>query len=417
SNIKEINKLQCALMAGIFRLVQEAATVVELGQWSTQALFKHFNLHGCQLELFKASQRVVTLVAGVGEGWRASVNHPRPLESLWEIYHPLTEGKRVEFSSGQPVLKDLVPQGLAWLGCPMVIDSALLGVVWLTRPETDGFTNNDQLQHCVNYIAIALHQIQLRETANHQQAEIQQLRQAKDDFLQLISHELFIPLGNIQLSTQTLEKIFKDASWRQVPQRRTVLKVLSLLSQECRRQKQFTDNLITLMFPEEQKASEPTLVNLSNWLPSLLRAFGARFEQESIAFKTLIPTEPLLLDCDINYLERIITELLNNALRYTPADKTVTVTLKVDDATVAIAVSNTGVHIPAQHQPHIFEKFYRVPELDQRQYGGSGLGLTIAQQLVTSLGGTLGMKSTKQKTTFTIKLPRGMPHCPTPQTP
>ncbi|MEO1510307.1 MAG: HAMP domain-containing sensor histidine kinase, partial [Cyanobacteria bacterium J06633_23] len=236
--------------------------------------------------------------------------------------------------------------------------------------------------------------------------EIRQLRKAKDEFLQLISHELFIPLGSIQLSAQTLERIFKDVSWRKVPQRSTVLKVLSLLSQECRRQKQFVDNLITLMFPEYQKVSEPVLMNLSDWLPSLLRTFEARFEQESLNFNTNIPKEPLTFECDVAQLERVITELVTNAIKYTPAKKTVTLTVNADKTSVEIAIANTGVHIPTNHQPHIFEKFYRVPELDQRQYGGSGLGLAIVKQLVTNLDGTIELKSTKQKTTFTVKLPR-----------
>jgi two-component system phosphate regulon sensor histidine kinase PhoR len=138
----------------------------------------------------------------------------------------------------------------------------------------------------------------------------------------------------------------------------------------------------------------------------LLRSFEARFEQESLRLSTTIPKDPLLLECDVTQLERVITELVNNTIKYTPAKKNVKITVKTTDAEVEIAIANTGVQIPPSHQPHIFDKFYRVPELDQRQYGGSGLGLALVKQLVANLGGTIDLKSTKQKTTFTLKLPR-----------
>ncbi|MEM9805658.1 MAG: HAMP domain-containing sensor histidine kinase [Cyanobacteria bacterium P01_D01_bin.56] len=399
---------QQPLKDNILEFIQKARTAAELVEWLPSAILESFHLQGCQIELYDADQQVATLVGSVGNGWLTSTNESRSIDQVREIYPPLIRGELTSFNSRHSALVEMVSPSLDWLGCPMMFNTQLLGVVWLTRFETDGFTADEQhqLQQLVDYAAIALYQTQLRETVANQQTEIQQLRQAKDEFLQLISHELFVPLGNIQLSTQTLEKIFKDASWRQVPQRRTVLKVLSLLSQECRRQKQFTDNLISLMFPEAQKQSEPMLMDLSSWLPSLLRSFEPRFEQESITFKGIIPKEPLPFECDINQLERIIIELINNALQYTPADKTVTVTVKATDTMVDIAISNTGVHISPEHHTRIFDKFYRIPELNPKQYGGSGLGLAIAKQLVTNLEGTLELKSTKQKTTFTVKLPR-----------
>ena len=147
-------------------------------------------------------------------------------------------------------------------------------------------------------------------------------------------------------------------------------------------------------------------MNLTEWLPSLMRTFSTRLEQESLKLTLAIPQEPLLFECDVAQLERVITELVNNAIKYTPAKKTVKITVKTSDTEVVIAVANTGVQIPPNHQPYIFEKFYRIPEMDKQQYGGSGLGLALTKQLVINLGGTISLKSTKQKTTFTVKLPR-----------
>lgn len=398
--------IHSSLLDGVLAIAQRGESVRGLLQWLPEAVVEDFGLQNCQIELYDEQRQAVTLISGI-EGLEVA-SQPQKIKQSWEFYQPLTLGKSLQFSSQTFRLEQTSVEPLTWLGCPMMKPTGLLGNVWLARPGGEIFSAIEvaQLQQISNCVAISLHQSQLQQTIDTQQAEIHQLRQAKDEFLQLISHELFVPLGNIQLSTQTLEKIFKDPSWRKVPQRNTVLKVLSLLSQECRRQKLFVDNLITLMFPEYQKTSDPVLMNLSDWLPSLLRPFEPRFEQESLNFKTNIPDGPLLFECDVAQLERIIIELVNNAIKYTPAKKTVTLTVNVDETMLEIAIANTGVHIPPHHQAKIFEKFYRVPELDQRQYGGSGLGLALANQLVTNLDGMIEVKSTKQKTTFTVKLPK-----------
>ncbi|EKV01116.1 signal transduction histidine kinase [Leptolyngbya sp. PCC 7375] len=396
------------LMQKILFTTLQGGTFEELVHWLPTAIAENFKLKGCQIELVDENQRTATLVGNVGTGWSIPLNHSRNLDKVWEFYKPSKLGKSLLLSAQQLGIENGATTSLPWLGCPMLHQTTLLGSVWAIRRKGETFDETEikELQQIVDCLAIALHQTQLTQTVNIQQTEIHQLRQAKDEFLQLISHELFVPLGNIQLSTQTLERIFKDVSWRKVPQRSTVLKVLSLLSQECRRQKQFVDNLITLMFPEHQKTSEPMLMNLSDWLPSLLRTFETRLEQEELTLKTNIPAEPLLVECDITQLERTITELVTNAIKYTPPKKTIKIAVQATDKAVEIAIANTGVQIPANHQPHIFERFYRVPELDQQHYGGSGLGLALVKQLVSNLGGNIGFKSTKQKTTFTVQLPK-----------
>ncbi|NEP63022.1 MAG: HAMP domain-containing histidine kinase [Symploca sp. SIO2G7] len=397
-----------SLLQKLLMAIHRGESVQVLARWLSAAVAETFNLQTCQIELYDSNQRTATLIGGSGDSWLGALNQSRTVESVWQLYEPLTSGKSVLVNSENFDNRNTANSLFTWLGCPVLNQANLVSVIWLVSPSSVTFDQArlGELQQIVDCFAIALHQVQLEQTLESQHTEILELRKAKDEFLQLISHELFAPVGNIQLSTQTLENILKDVSWRHVPQRGTVLKVLSLLSQACRRQKQFVDNLITLMFPEYQKASEPVQMNLSDWLSSLLRTFEAQFEQESLTLKTSIPEEPLLIECDITQLERTITELVTNAIKYTPAKKTVTLSVQAKKTAVEIAIANTGVHIPANHLPHVFKKFYRVPELDQRQYGGSGLGLALVKQLVSNLDGTIEAKSTKQKTTFTVRLPR-----------
>ncbi len=396
------------LIEHLLKCIQRGNSIQELVDWLSASMAKHFDLRGCHIELYDSQQKRSQLIGGIGNGWLGPYHQSRSISQFWEIYESLIRGVPLQFNPIDLLEKQTPEPFLTWLGYPIMHGNTFLGNLWAIRSSQCVFDPVELTQVCqiADYVAIALHQTQLEQTIEQQQTEICQLRKAKDEFLQLISHELFVPLGSIQLSAQTLERIFKDASWRQVPQRSTVLKVLSLLNQECRRQKQFVANLITLMFPEHQKTSEPVLMNLSDWLPSLLRPFEARFEQNSLKLSTHIPKEPLLFECDVTQLERVMTELVTNAIKYTPAKKTVKITAKATNNDVVIAIANTGAHIPTNHQPHIFDKFYRIPELDQRQYGGSGLGLALVKQMVSNLGGTIDLKSTKQQTTFTVTLPK-----------
>jgi signal transduction histidine kinase len=107
---------------------------------------------------------------------------------------------------------------------------------------------------------------------------------------------------------------------------------------------------------------------------------------------------------------QVLGNLLDNALRHTPAGGTVTISAARSRKTggVALSISDTGEGIPAEHLPHLFERFYRVDTARDRAHGGSGIGLAIAKALVQAHGGQLTATSpgTGQGSTFRILLPR-----------
>src|SRR4030042_4711851 len=106
-------------------------------------------------------------------------------------------------------------------------------------------------------------------------------------------------------------------------------------------------------------------------------------------------------------MEGIFTNLISNAVKYTPAGGRVTITLNDHDAFVKISVADTGIGIKSEDIPHIFDKFYRVKSIETRQIVGTGLGLTIVQSIVEAHLGTISLESTEGKgTTFTVLLPK-----------
>lgn len=113
-----------------------------------------------------------------------------------------------------------------------------------------------------------------------------------------------------------------------------------------------------------------------------------------------------MLNADPELLQQAITNLLNNAFKYTQSGGTVQLQIFTQSHRVIIQVEDNGIGIPAADLPHIFERFYRVDAVRSRQTGGFGLGLSIAQQIVEAHKGRITAKSNFGRgSTFQIELP------------
>jgi len=143
----------------------------------------------------------------------------------------------------------------------------------------------------------------------------------------------------------------------------------------------------------------------------LARAAAVRlapqFEDKGVILQMDVPPDLPLVLADSGRAVQVLTNLLGNALQYTPGGGRVTLRAWRDDPMVAIAVADTGAGIPPEHLPHLFERFYRVDKSRSRTGGGSGIGLTIAKHLVEAHGGRIWAASagSGQGSTFTFTLP------------
>ena len=125
---------------------------------------------------------------------------------------------------------------------------------------------------------------------------------------------------------------------------------------------------------------------------------------------TLGEFEPVEIDGDQDRLKQLLLNLIDNALRYTPAEGAVTLDLVHGAQEAIIRVRDTGPGIPAEHLPHIFERFYRIDSARARQTGGTGLGLAISREIVEAHGGRIEVESTiGAGSTFTVVLPAPKP--------
>jgi heavy metal sensor kinase len=116
--------------------------------------------------------------------------------------------------------------------------------------------------------------------------------------------------------------------------------------------------------------------------------------------------DPIVVYGDPERLRQLIWNLVENAVRYTPAGGMITIALRRHGPVAELTVSDTGIGIPPEHLPHIFERFYRVDTSRSRALGGTGLGLSIVRQIAEAHGGQVRVRSTVgEGSTFTVALP------------
>jgi signal transduction histidine kinase len=327
------------------------------------------------------------------------------------------------------------------LACPVADDQDVIGDLWLFKPKEAIFEDPEVrlVQQVANQCAIALRQARLYATAQTQVETLESLHNLKDDFLSTVSHELRSPVTNMKMAIQMLEvalEQIKAASFVETgadsPSNKTVQRAmhyLQILNSECDREIHLVNDLLDLQRLEAGvQDSIMDWIDLNLWLPTLIDAFEERTQARQQQLQLEIPALLPQIRSDFDALSRILTELLHNACKYTPPGETITVVAQVDPpsrvslqpssfnqsfgsgtamrlSTFLLSVTNSGVEIPADELPRIFEKFYRVVSADRWQQGGTGLGLSLVKKLVEHLGGTIEARSIQRLTTFKIELP------------
>jgi histidine kinase len=149
-------------------------------------------------------------------------------------------------------------------------------------------------------------------------------------------------------------------------------------------------------------------VALANLVNVALARLERQFEEKGVALTSSLPPDLPLVQADEDRVGQVLLNLIGNALQYTPTEGEVRVSATPHGDEVEVSVTDTGLGIPAEHLPHIFDRFYRVDRSRSRRAGGSGIGLTIAKRLVEAHGGRIWAESEGEgkgsKLMFTLKI-------------
>ncbi|MFZ5819076.1 MAG: ATP-binding protein [Chloroflexota bacterium] len=229
----------------------------------------------------------------------------------------------------------------------------------------------------------------LGQTFNDMAESLRQSDEAKKAFLADVTHELRTPLTVIKGTIETLEDGALDDHEGRAP-------LLASMQRETERLIRLVNELLVLTRADAgslQLDIQPLdLVALANERCKLMSNLAGRQGVKLGVSRSNWQFDQHIL-ADRDRLSQVLDNLLDNAIRHSPAGSTITVSIQAKDGGFECAVADQGTGIPAEHLPYIFERFYRVEKSRARKDGGTGLGLAIAQALVTAMGGRISVHS------------------------
>lgn len=377
-------------------------------QIATKELTRVLDLGGCQVELYDLEQRSAKIAYEHLVSLPSCLGENRDISDFPQLYEQLLAKSSVQLSEAIPPFNCPEAQVTSII-CPIFDDRGVIGNLWGFRPRGEVFTPWEVrlTQQIATQCAIAIRQARLYAESNRQIAELARLNQLKNDFLKTISHELKAPMSSIQLAAQTLEHLLKNtANPLQSP---LFNRVLTIFHESCQRQKQLVDDLLTLCYVDAKaKIIKPEWFELNFWLSDLAQLYLERVQNQQQELIIDLYDQNLNLYADPIILERIVRELLNNACKYTPSESTITIQTQVVAGKLCLCIANTGVEISPAEQDLIFDQFYRIPNNDPWQYGGTGLGLTLVKKLSEIIGGSITVTSDRHSTIFCLQFPPGL---------
>jgi NtrC-family two-component system sensor histidine kinase KinB len=226
---------------------------------------------------------------------------------------------------------------------------------------------------------------------------LREVDRIKSEFIATASHELRTPLTSVQMGVHLL----LEGALGELTESQN--EVLQACRQDCDRLDNLMRELLDLSRIEAgESPPQRTTVSLKELLTRAVKELRPQVEAKGLQLRLVLPIDLPFVSVDRQQIERVISNLVINALRHTE-DGEIKISAEQRDSAVAVSVSDTGSGIPSEYLPHIFDKFVQVPGA---RTGGAGLGLTISKSIVEANGGQISVQSQVGRgTTFTFTLP------------
>jgi signal transduction histidine kinase len=237
-------------------------------------------------------------------------------------------------------------------------------------------------------------------------SHLKELDKMKSEFIAMVTHELRAPIAAVeQQLTVILNKMAGEVTVKQE-------QLLTRAKERTRGLLNLIKDLLDLSKIEAGKMvqyKEP--LSLQEVIQRVVDLMRTEAEAKKIDLQFSAPSEIPLISADRNSMEGIFTNLISNAIKYTPEGRRVWITLSEEGGFVKAAVSDTGIGIKKEDLPRIFDKFYRVKTTETRQIIGTGLGLSIVKSIVDAHLGSISVESEEGGgATFTVLFPKESTH-------
>ena len=235
----------------------------------------------------------------------------------------------------------------------------------------------------------------------HDITELRQLENVRRDFVANVSHEIRTPLTSIKGYTETL----LDGALEDKGNARDFLKIIGA---DADRLVQLVDDLLDLAKIESGNlALKLVTVPLAGVIDRIIAGLKKQAERRGVALRRELPENLPHVHVDEATIAQVFLNLLDNGIKYNREGGSVTVSARPEGEIVRVDVTDTGIGIPEEDLPRIFERFYRVDKARSRQLGGTGLGLAIVKHIIQAHGGEVSVRSELQKgSTFSFTLPK-----------
>ena len=221
----------------------------------------------------------------------------------------------------------------------------------------------------------------------HDVSQLRKLERIRSDFVANVAHEMRVPLTSIHGYAETLlNGALKDTDANE----RFVEKIL----QQSARLSQLVSDLLDLSQLESGEVKlELKPCEINEFQGTILTLFEPVFEEANLTFAWSVPSHLPAVFADKQLIGQVLANLIENAIKYTPAGGGITISAEANDFEVIVHVKDSGIGIPAESLPRIFERFYRVDKGRSREMGGTGLGLAIAKHILLQHGGRIWVDS------------------------
>ncbi len=239
-----------------------------------------------------------------------------------------------------------------------------------------------------------------RDELQRVNAELSEADRRKDEFLAVLAHELRNPLAPIRNAVHYLGlKASPDPALRNAR---------DIIDRQVKHLVRLVDDLLDISRISSGKIGlRKERVSLALIVTNAVEASRPAIESENHQLTVTLPAEPVYLDADLTRLAQVLQNLLNNAAKYTAPGGKIGLHAEFDGHSVAIRVVDTGIGIPREMLPRVFDLFTQVDRSIERSSGGLGIGLTLVQRLVELHGGTVEARSEgpDKGSEFVVRLP------------
>jgi signal transduction histidine kinase len=372
-------------------------------------------LQAADSEVYLLDESGQVLIAEVAVGDFAEEIKARPLRLGEGIVGSVAQSgvaemvNDVEHDPRSVNIPDTPEEHEALLCAPLIAKNGLLGAMVVVRdgrqPPFERI-DFDFFTALAAQAVIAIETARLYDSERKQTVELsealaqqQELDRLKNAFVQNVSHELRTPLAIIRGYAELM--VDGDLGELSPEQRESV----EVMARRTRMLSKMLDDLLTILAAETHKL-EKELVDLAIMAELAVTDFQAQARQAGIMLTAALEPAVPKIQADAVHMRRVLDNLLGNALKFTPENGRVSVSVNHDRDEVILVVSDSGIGIPPEHLEKIFQRFYQVDGSSKRRYGGVGLGLALVKEIVESHDGTVSVTSEVGRgTTFRIGLP------------